>query len=78
MGIRKASGAELLGVAPYLLKWLHSCGACGHTGHRPDCPDSGPVFDKLKRSFPRLELNQAGLCVACWQATELPRRMEVG
>ena len=76
VGIRKSSGTELLAAAPYLRKWLHSCGACGHTGHRPNCPDTGYVFDKLKRSFPHLDLNQAGLCVACERATEPPRRLE--
>jgi hypothetical protein len=65
MGIRKSSGRELLGVAPYLHKWLHSCGGCGHVGHKPECPDSGPVFWKLKRCFPLLELNPVGLCVTC-------------
>ena len=72
MGTRKSSGEELLGVCPYLHKWLHSCGACGHVGHKPECPDSGPVFFQLKRCFPLLELNQVGLCVTCEQVTQSP------
>lgn len=65
MGIRKSSGQELLGAAPYLRKWLHSCGRCGHVGHKPGCPDWGLVHRTLKRAFPLLELDATGLCPVC-------------
>ena len=53
MGTGKSSGKELLGVAPYLHKWLHSCGGCGHVGHKPGCPNSRPDFWQLKHSPPQ-------------------------
>jgi len=60
---------ELLRVCPYLQKWLHTCVSCGHVGHKSGCPDTGPVYWKLKRCFPLLELNQVGVCGVCDRAT---------
>jgi hypothetical protein len=65
MSNRRPPGEVLLEHCPYLRKWLHTCGACGHVGHKSDCPDIGPVYWKLKRCFPLLELNQVGLCPTC-------------
>jgi hypothetical protein len=56
---------ELLQACPYLRKWLHTCSSCGHVGYKPECPETGPVYRKLKRCFPLLELNRVGVCSVC-------------
>jgi hypothetical protein len=73
MSNRRSPGEELLEVCTYLRKWLNACGACGHVGHKLNCPDTGPVYWKLKRCYPLLELNQVGLCQACEHVTQTAR-----
>jgi hypothetical protein len=74
MSNRRSPGEVLLEHCPYLRKWLNTCGACGHAGHKPDCPDTGPVHWRLKRCFPLLELNPIGLCQTCEHVTQSPRQ----
>jgi hypothetical protein len=70
-GIRTAD--DLLRICPYLQKWLHRCGACQHVGHKPECPDEGPVYWDLRRHFPLLELDEDGLCETCQHQARGPK-----
>ena len=61
---------------PRLRKWINQCVACQRLGYRPDMPkDLGPgvAAQNLRRFFPEMDVNAAGLCEQCAAASRAKR-----
>jgi hypothetical protein len=53
---------------PRLRKWINQCVACHRIGHRPDMPKQigpGVAAQNLRRYFPKMAVDAAGLCEQC-------------
>jgi hypothetical protein len=53
---------------PSLRKWINQCVACQRLGHKPEMPEQigpGGAAQNLRRYFPEMGVDAAGLCEQC-------------
>ena len=53
---------------PRLRKWINQCAACQQIGYKPEMPKQigpGVAAQYLRRFFPQMGLDAAGLCEQC-------------
>lgn len=67
--MRKGSeGDQYLEMYPELRRWIKQCVACGMTGYLPEMPSRiGGTHANyhIRRLFPRLKVDETGLCEQC-------------
>lgn len=73
----KQKGSETyLARYPELKRWMNTCACCGATGYRPDMPEALTTragreeietrgAQNIRRLYPPLRVNGAGLCENC-------------
>lgn len=49
----------------YMRRWLVQCARCQQMGYRGEIPDSGDRLRIMRKLFPELTVNAAGLCPDC-------------
>jgi hypothetical protein len=68
-------GLLYLQAYPRLQKWINQCVGCQRNGYKPEMPEQigpGVVAQNLRRFFPKMGLNDVGLCEQCGrQATRV-------
>jgi hypothetical protein len=53
---------------PRLRRWINQCVGCQRLGYKPEMPEQigpGIAAQNLRRLFPELDVNAAGLCEQC-------------
>lgn len=69
----KNEGLLYLRGYPQLRKWINQCVACQRLGYKPEMPQQigvGVAAKNLRRFFPEMGINEAGLCEQCASARQ--------
>jgi hypothetical protein len=68
MGKRPNDALLYLRDFPRSRKWINQCVACQRLGYKPEMPEQiepGLLAQNLRRYFPPMAVNEAGLCEQC-------------
>jgi len=83
--MKRNDGSSYLSSYPELKKWMNTCVCCGATGYNPEMPDIltakavGEEIEtlgaqNLRRLYPPLKVNAAGICENCERLLMKERR----